>query len=351
MKEMGELVNNLTIYDGMKKMYNIDDPYCNCYFMSLLYITKTFGKNDLEIILNADLTYNIYEKNDSGYPGFRLKVDTIEDIHEVLERMGIGLYSNKIESKSVIDSIKDSLNQGHLALMTIDLYYQKDKVYYYQKQHGEHSVLVFGYSDENQCLYIIDNINKGYQKYAVSYEDVSNYIEGLCKYCGYDKSAHYFTQYYVKDSKSKRSDIDVEENFFINIRNRKLIHETALESILEFHSRLKEMCSYPSFEENLLTMKYRKASLCYRNRLILDKYFLNSDKYNALIMIQDDILKIWAQIRTNYLYMKIRKTSINDISINLSEMLVDIYQKETVFHKIFFELIESLKKRDVKYDQ
>ena len=348
---MGEYINDITIYDDMKKMYRNDDMYCNCYFMLLLNITKAFGKNEHEIILNADLTYDLFEKNDSGYPGFRLKVETFVEMNELLKHMGIGLSSNKIEAVNVIDSMKEYINQGNLILLSIDLFYQKNKVYYFQKQHGEHTVLVYGYSDEKQCLYLIDNINKGYEKYTVSYEEVAEYIEGLCNYCGYGRYSNYFIRFYKDGEKGRHSDADIIDRFFADISKKKSAYGTALQCILEFKARLNEMCTYPSFEENLLTMKYRKASLCFRNRLVLDQRFRKNDRYETLVSNQDEVLKAWTQIRTYYIYMKRKNAAIEDISTDLSDMLLSIYQKETYFYEIFLDLTEKVKKQPVNISE
>lgn len=346
---MGEYINDITIYDEMKKWYCYDDIYCNCYFMSLLNITRTFGKNENEIILNADLTYDLFEKNDSGYPGFRLKVETFDEMLELLKSMGIGYTSDKIEVADVIDNVKKYLKQGNLILLTIDLFYQKNKVYYYQAKHGEHAVLVYGYSDEKQCLYIIDNINQGYQKYSISYEEVGDYMKGLCDYCGYDKYSYYYMRFYKDGEKKIRSNAVITDKFFSNINKKKVAYEISLKSILEFRTRLNEMCTYPSFEENLLTMKYRKASLCFRNRLVLEQRFRDSDKYVTLLDSQEEVYKIWTQFRTYYIYMKRKKIPEETICMNLSEMLLKIHQKETYFYENFLKQAEGVKESPIDF--
>lgn len=341
---MGEYINDIAIFDDMKKSYNNDDIYCNCYFMSLLNIAKTFGKIENEIILNADLTYDLFEKNDSGYPGFRLKVDTFCDLLEQLESMGIGHTYDKIKVKEVIDYVKEYLGQGNLILLSIDLYYQKDKVYYYQTKHGEHAVLVYGYSDEKQCLYIIDNINKGYKKYVITYEEVGTYMKGLCSYCGYEEYSYYYTRFFKDGENKKHSDTEITDKFLANIYKNKYIYEESLNSILEFRTRLREICTYPTFEENLLSVKYRKASLCFRNKLVLDQRFRDSDKYKTLIENQNEVYKLWSQFRTYYLYMRKKEIPEETISMNLSDILLKIHQKETYFYEEFLRLAKSVKK-------
>ncbi len=346
---MGEYINDIAIYDEMKKWYCNDDLYCNCYFMSLLNITRTFGKNENEIILNADLTYDLFEKNDSGYPGFRLKVDTFDEIQEVLKRMGIGYTSDKIEVTDVIHNVEKYLKQGNLILLSIDLYYQKNKVYYYQTKHGEHSVLVYGYNDEKQCLYIVDNINKGYQKYAISYEEVGDYMKGLCDYYGYDKCSYYYTRFFKEGEKKKQSDTVITDKFLANINKNKAAYKMSLQSILEFRIRLSEICTYPSFEENLLTLKYRKASICFRNRLVLELRFRNSENYETLINNQDEVYRLWTQFRTYYIYAKRKNTPEETICMVLSDILLKIHQKETCFYDDFLRLAEGEKKVPIDF--
>ncbi|WFR55796.1 BtrH N-terminal domain-containing protein [Anaerocolumna sp. AGMB13025] len=333
----------------MKKSYNNDDIYCNCYFMSLLNIAKTFGKNENEIILNADLIYDFFENNDSGYPGFRLKVDTFDELSELLKSMGIGCAWDKIKASDVIDYVKEYVRQGNLILLSIDLYYQRDKVYYYQTKHGEHAILVYGYNDEKQCLYIIDNINKGYQEYTITYEEADDYIKGLCNYCGYDEYSYYYTRFYIDGENKKHSDSVITEKFLSNITKNKENYIKSLNSILEYKTRLREICTYPNFEENLLSVKYRKASLCYRNKLVLDQRFRHSGKYESLLENQNEVYRLWSQFRTYYLYMRRKEIAEETICTNLSELLVKIHQKETTFYEDFLRLAEGAKKEPVDF--
>jgi hypothetical protein len=276
-------------------------------------------------------------------------VDTFDEMLELLQSMGIGHSSDKIQAAEVIGNVKEYVNQGNLILLTIDLYYQKNKVYYYQTKHGEHAVLVYGYSDEKQCFYIIDNIDKGYQKYTLSYDEAGDYLMGLCNYCGYDNCSYYYMRFYKDGESKKRSDAAVTDRFLSNINKNKGIYEKSLESILEFRTRLREICTYPTFEENLLSVKYRKASLCFRNKLVLEQRFQDSDKYGTLIDNQDEVYKLWIQFRTYYLYMKKKETPEETICMNLSEILLKIYQKETYFYEDFLMLAEGVKKVQVDF--
>ncbi|MCM1295750.1 MAG: BtrH N-terminal domain-containing protein [Muribaculaceae bacterium] len=301
-------------------------PFVTCTEMAFLSVMKYYNKNILAIMVKMNFLYEFYTNNE--YVVFlSINPDFYTD-SAFFNEIGITKKVHTIIEDKSLECIKKCIENKHPVQFRIDLYYQKDRDFFYKTQHALHYLVGYGFDDEKQKIYMIDNL-KGYDKYEINYKDYS-ILRGEAK----NSDVWEFIE-------SKKVDTYSEEfvnkmlGIYVNgIKNQQKMREDALESINLLIDQFGHSMGRPEFATNINSVIYSKTSELYR-MIFLEKYHLYSEKGQEKIEgLLKKIITFWKKI---YLSINYR---------NMSFYSNDDYEKEIKYlEKIYIhekELCECL---------
>lgn len=343
-----KLINNVHPFIEMKKTVLFDSPIVDCTITNDLIIASAYGENINEILYNVLLCYEYCTKTDEGNLKFQIKADFFEPRENILNRLGIRIIKKAPTQDRLITEIKKAIDNNSIIVMHIDLFYQKGRTYYYNERHGYHAMLIYGYNDEKKSFYTIDNIH-GYNAYEVTYDILLEYYIGLHNFLGYNQDDIYVNEYahsnHNIEKRLKNSDVLL--MFCKNMENSHKRWKRSIESIKMLKENLNAFWKSKNFEEDLATIKYRKAYECYR----LSKFKECNSFDNLRLKKMEENLKViledWKKIHGLLMYNRIRNSS-TQIPLVVNELLDDIYNREILVDEDLFNEINRILQENKK---
>lgn len=336
---MKKVLEPMSAFYGMKDMLGIDDPFGDCMCMSDLATINYFGLSNLEILYNLRFTYKFLEVNNVGYSAFGLDTFLFEKREDILDGLGINIIEKHPQMDSLVESIRESIINNRPIFLFVDLFYQKGRYFYYNHQHGVHACLVYGFDDENQLVYTIDNYD-GYKTYIVSYDTIVQYCKGVFQYCNFRADSLYFREYRFDGTSLEFDELyntKILKKFFKNSLDKAGERNNGLNSIKTLSERLEDLMNLKSFEENLSSVIYKRGSECF---MIKNLYRYNIFDKNTELEIDSKlnaILENWTRIRSIAIHYNRSNRGLDDKCINIRKRLDCIYEDE----KVYSDLLHS----------
>jgi hypothetical protein len=150
----------------------------NCAYQSQLTAIRYYGRQYRLFIAN---TIPVYIRDETSR-NVRFKNDYLtERTDEALLQL-LGMKSDSLfYSHDICNALIHQLSAGALVTVHIDCFYVSAKKDLYQKKHGGHVMLVFGYDAEEKIFHVIDNqatLSTNYQRNLISFEELRVAYEG-----------------------------------------------------------------------------------------------------------------------------------------------------------------------------
>ncbi|QNU67080.1 hypothetical protein EHE19_000525 [Ruminiclostridium herbifermentans] len=335
---MKKLLEPMSAFYGMKDMLGIDDPFGDCMCMSDLATLNYFGLSNLEILYNLHFAYKFLEVNNVGYSAFGLDTFMFEDRKDILKGLGITIIEKHPQMDCLVESIRESIMNNRPIFLFVDLFYQKGRYFYYNNQHGAHACLVYGFDDENQLVYTIDNYD-GYKTYTVTYDMIVQYCKGIFQYCNFRPDSLYFREYCFNGTNlefNEEYNTKILMKYFKNSLDTADKRTAGLNSIKILSERLEDLMNLKSFEENLSSVIYKRGSECF---MIKNLYQYNVFDKNIQLEIDSKlnaILENWARIRSIAIHYNRSSRGLTDKCINIRKRLDSIYQDEIAYSDLLY---------------
>lgn len=144
--------------------------YRNCFFNSVFPVIRHYGRDILPYLMYDMTVYILYgEKDVLIKSDFTLLDGTELNIHKLngtLTQQGIQMHLSERQNE-IIPYLHENLGQDRPVILWIDAFYCPYRKDTYQKLHWPHTILAYGYDEDDSCVYIIDHAcreNLTYQK-------------------------------------------------------------------------------------------------------------------------------------------------------------------------------------------
>jgi hypothetical protein len=337
-----------------------DILYKSCFYNAYFSILRHHNISVLPVLANDVIVYR-YDKE----KGLNLSWEFIhnEDIERLSDSVGIGI-EKKVECEDPVNDVIDAIMLKKPVIVSIDSYYEPFRSDTYKKKHWPHSLLIYGYDDNEQLFHIIEHKNLenlAYERQTIDYIDFANayygyktnfnHLDILKMDTGRDfkdlnhgeENATYFA-FYAKgngcqdDNKEKSRYVSM---FARNVLTRKEIIEDGLKCLPLFAEEFEKN----TLEEQLLSQAVQVLAPTLNNIInvkLVEKYRVNMllGSEPELLGLIDRIIENWSRIRAGvvkYFYsMKYNQKSFE----NANEILKETVKLEEEFYNSLFSFAE-----------
>ena len=340
---MKKLLEPMSAFYGMKDMLGIDDPYGDCMCMADLATLNYFGLSNLEILYNLHFTYKFLEVNNVGYSAFGLDTSLFEDRKDILKGLGINIIEKHPQMDCLVESIRESIMNNRPIFLFVDIFYQKGRYFYYNHQHGVHACLVYGFDDENQLVYTIDNYD-GYKTYIVTYDMIVQYCKGVFQYCNFRPDSLYFREYCFNGTNlefNEEYNTKILKNFFEKSLNKANERNTGLNSIKILSERLEDLMNLKSFEENLSSVIYKRGSECFMIKNLYQYNVFDKNIQQEIDSKLNAILENWTRIRSIAIHYNRSNRGLDDKCVTIRKRLDSLYEDEIVYSDLLYSQLRQ----------
>lgn len=301
------------------KPYN-EIHYHNCFLHAFYPVVMYFERAISSYILSE---YSLYD------------IDNVNILHKkrlyIKERDNILKAHNIIENKSrlnndIINNIRNSISDGKPVIVYIDCYYEDIRPDSYKLIHQPHLLLVHGYDDENNNMYIIEHnyVNSlQYENRIITYKSLEeSYYNGLKLGAGntyYEYQLNGEIYYDIKEI--DRQNIENYKNNILNIaytglNNIKVYSEEILQNNKEyFINNIDDIIS------NITDI----IEINKNNSIIASTYLKVQEKILKLYEIVNNDMMI---IRGMCLKSKMTNNYDSEKIMNISKRIYDLYNDE-----------------------
>lgn len=325
---MREILDLEVFRDLLNIESNKGYPFVSCKEMALLSVMKYYGINVLPIMVKMNFIYEFYK--DNKYVVFSCINPDFYSDKDFFESIGVIENTISLKEDDSLRCIKKCIEDKHPVSFDIDLFYQEGRDFFYNTQHAVHTLLGYGFDDEKQRIYVLDNI-KGYDKYEIKYRDY-DVLRGVAK----DRDIVEYINIKNIDTYSEEFVNKMLDIYVAGIKAQYQTRKEALKNIGLLADSFENSVKRSEFATDINSVIYEKVSELYR-MIFLRKYHLYSENVQEKIeKLLCDIISKWKSVFIAIQYFSISSYSSHDYSKQLN-CLNDIY-------KIEKELCESLTK-------
>lgn len=173
--------------------------YRNCFYNSFFPVVKHFGGSILPYLVNDLLLYHRTDTEEAQ--GYELRYEEVEPQGMLFTEMNLSVQT-QYDFGDIKSEIIQCISQGNPVIVWVDCYEIPFRSDVYQKQHVDHTLLVYGFDERTQMFHIIEHDrreNLSYKPCLIAFDD-------LVRACiGYEthyqqlehRAAYYIIQYYL----------------------------------------------------------------------------------------------------------------------------------------------------------
>lgn len=318
--------------------------YRDCFYNSLFSIIN-YAEGDIGNILANEI--QLYDHMPANILKVGIVTISIEPMNKILESMNIFCYRS--EQKVDPYEIYDALDNDMPVIIIVDCFEESIRREYYQKEHFDHNLLIYGYDLEQSIFYIIEHSRKNrldYKKKTIPIEIVLNASNAyICHYQNEKQDATILYKFYqkqLKDRVKKNASITFCENYLkyenvLRMQFEKLdIIKDTLYRLIYDRKKLSEcidtVCDEITDIINAKKIEKRKLEL-----------FLNHIEMNQKT---ESILNGWIAIRLNLMNYQYDGTEIerklDEAAKRLNEIVIE---EKRLIRSVFFLLNEQSEER------
>lgn len=326
---MRKVLENIKVFDGLYKLTGEKGyPFITCGEMIKLSIMQYYGINIMPLMSESNFLYKLLEDDEKGVLSFGIDTPKLCDSFNLEKSVGIGCNSSSPKTEDMLGVLAERIKNNYPVDLVIDLYYQKGRDFYYQNEHGGHSLLVYGFDDEKKEIYVIDNV-RGYDYYVLSYKDVMELCKNIFDLGDYIKQWGYIRAFCRTDN------IDTYSNSFtchiIDMFKNGMLQqkESRLESIgliQKLRDRYDEFMLHREFTTNINSILYKKWSENCRMKFLYKYIGYSNEQQKYLDELINKIIHTWKDIYILLNYKIIRNNASHNYEAekNLLDSIFDL---------------------------
>ncbi|UNK15974.1 phosphopantetheine-binding protein [Paenibacillus sp. N3/727] len=172
--------------------------YRNCFYNSFFPVVKHFGGSILPYLVNDLLLYHRTDTEEAQ--GYELRYEEVEPQETLFTEMNLSVQT-EYDFGDIKSKLIQSISQGNPAIVWVDCYEIPSRSDAYQKQHVDHTLLVYGFDEGTQMFHIIEHDRRE----NLSYKPCLIVFDDLVRACiGYEtyyqplehRAAYYIIQHY-----------------------------------------------------------------------------------------------------------------------------------------------------------
>lgn len=165
--------------------------FIDCKYAALLPIISYFEMNIEDFLF--DIFYFYDYMSIQGVESFSVNVARIKTRKEKLADIGI-LQQDYFGSFDVVDRIMQAIDSEIPIIIRVDLFNDRDALFYYHKIHWAHYLLIYGYDYVQKQFLVYDSVNGTDYHYITKRKSFQSIIEAY----------HGFIDYYINYKKLKK---------------------------------------------------------------------------------------------------------------------------------------------------
>jgi hypothetical protein len=316
----------------------------DCYSMAFFQVIIGNKRSIVPILLSGIDLYTY--KRDSG---LKIQQIMIKNEKTILKEIGIRKKCKK-RSNDLAQDVVRSINKHKPVIIWIDRFYETIVPYFYQTIHSPHTILIYGYNENEKYFKVIEDKNSGelhYEKSTIGYNDLISCYNGFLANMQQQVNGDTYFEYTLKQ---KDADLNTKANLdrltkvFINnmlqkentifnsLNNIPLFTKDIKQSITDEHLigeyavNLRDMCWW--------IIQY-KLSESFTNRTIFEVHF-------ACNKIIEEIVENW-RFLFNILSKFILTHNYRAESFNTAlKKIEDTFRLENQYHEEFFKFLRQV---------
>lgn len=150
--------------------------YKDCFYNALFPVFQYYQKDIRSILANDMFVYTTQDDSQNIDAEYILS----EKMLNVLSKSGLKI-NRIVHSNDIITNIKGAISEKKLVIIRVDCYFISTREDTYNKEHWPHTLLVYGYDDKNEAVYVLDQSDKNTLDFS---ERKINYCEIIDAYVG-----------------------------------------------------------------------------------------------------------------------------------------------------------------------
>ncbi|NDI34213.1 beta-ketoacyl synthase N-terminal-like domain-containing protein [Chengkuizengella sediminis] len=338
-KEIASYLNGDEITIEPIEPFN-DLYYRNCFYNSMFPIVNHVGGDMMYFLLN-DMIFYEYE-NETGK--FSIKYVATKSLDQIFDQVRLHV-DRRFDNNNIVEELKQCISDGKPVVIWVDAFYESIRKDTYQKQHLDHTILVYGYNEKEQQFHIIEHDrreNLTYQKCKIPFSDIEKGCKAFSEHFVIENGSvptHYiFEQKPTNESSQQIDDKELYQNIFLDslLTQKDKIYES-LEIINLFrHSFKQKTSSEAELKQNLDEL------IEFLNEVInakqVEKYRFTKlfHKGSEVINRLEQMIKKWDFIRkgvVRFMYLPVYKSeSFAFCYEKLTEIVTDEKQLYELLH-------------------
>ncbi|GKU76569.1 beta-ketoacyl synthase N-terminal-like domain-containing protein [Paenibacillus sp. L3-i20] len=192
--------------------------YRNCFYNSFFPVVNHFGGGILPFLLNDLIVFHHSGLEDSS--GYELCYREVQPLESLFSQLNLIVQTN-YGFDDLTDELIQSIRQGNPVIVWIDIYYVPMRKDAYMKQHVDHTLLIYGYDEQNRLFYMLEHDrreNLSYKPCTIGFDDLVRACQGFQEH--YQEMEHRAASYVIShNSDADRWRLDLPELKGIFARN------------------------------------------------------------------------------------------------------------------------------------
>ena len=319
--------------------------YKECFYNSLFPVI-TYFKGDIGYFFANDIILYKYDDNSQKAIKFEVEYLSVQDENSVLDACGVGFQARE-QVDDVVKEVKKSIINGKPVIVWVDCFYESIRMDTYKKQHLPHTLLIYGFNDEKNIVYIVEHNNRdnlSYKDYTITYKELYDSYQGyVSRFIGKHKKNTYY-EFYAKHKENKspiQEFPSVLKTIKVNFWSHKCTILDNLNNLRKIISDLKDiLADEEELKKNITLLSSKLNDII--NAKLVEKYrvykFMGDSE--QLLSLLCEIIDSWEVVRAwvikykfTYVY---QKESLNSIFVYMKAI-------EETEQKISLLLMQQLK--------
>ncbi|WP_160643692.1 beta-ketoacyl synthase N-terminal-like domain-containing protein [Chengkuizengella marina] len=218
-KEIASYLNGAEISIEPMEPFN-DLYYRSCFYNSMFPIVNHVGGDMMFFLLNDMIIYE-YEK-DKRVEKFSIQYAEAKPLNQIFDEVGLHV-KYRFHNNNIVEELKQCISDGKPAVIWVDAFYESIRKDTYQKQHLDHTILVYGFNEKEQLFHIIEHDrreNLTYQKCKIPFSDIEEgckaFSEHFAKENGITPTHYIFERKSDNDYTQQNSSKKLYQTIFLN---------------------------------------------------------------------------------------------------------------------------------------
>lgn len=315
--------------------------YRSCFFNSFFSVIQHYGKCILPYLMHDTMIYVLDGGEDVLIKSEFAFLDKAE-LNIILTKQGIEMCTY-VKQNDIISCFHENLRNDRPVILWIDAFYIPYRKDTYQKLHWPHTVLLYGYQEKDECVYVIDHTwreNLTYEKKKLTNRHlIESYDAYLANFLLIEQEP--LSCYIFEERKGYENPENIKEYsdiFRSNLLKNRLIMQQSLEALqlftnsISFDALISNNYHADRFVEGVNSIILNKELEIYR----FDKFFTHMNNW---INLQKKILDKWIAIRARLLKFIFSNRQDNELCRFLAHQMKCVLQEEYAVYKLLISSI------------